>query len=344
VNGFDPAEPAATVNVSGAGSGIVADAHEPVTPEEPPPLAGEILIRSRDVTIEAGGRISTATTDTGSGGEIRIDADTVQVLGRGILSTDASGAGVGGTARITTGDLWLDQGIISASSSASFAGAGEAGDIVVHARRKITIEQDSSIRTSAAGSTGGDIRLSAGVGISLIDSEVTARAQGDGGNLVLLAPTVEAGEGEVLKTTEGATIYLSRSVVSAASVEGQGGNIVIDPEFVILSRSQLAANAVQGNGGMINIISDIFLESGSLITASSEFGLAGEINVSAPDLDLTSQISPLTVVLLGGEGELPDYCGRKLPGTLSSFVVSGPGGLPLHPDDWLPGLRLPARK
>jgi large exoprotein involved in heme utilization and adhesion len=37
-----------------------------------------------------------------------------------------------------------------------------------------------------------------------------------------------------------------------------GGNITIDPQYVILNDSQIIANAYEGTGGNIRIIADVF--------------------------------------------------------------------------------------
>ena len=57
-------------------------------------------------------------------------------------------------------------------------------------------------------------------------------------------------------------IRLRDSQISA-SVSGEaqtaGGNITIDPQFVILQNSQLIARANAGSGGTINITAGVFL-------------------------------------------------------------------------------------
>jgi len=73
-------------------------------------------------------------------------------------------------------------------------------------------------------------------------------------------------------------VYLIDSQITISILNGfsNGGNIGIDPEFVILNNSQILANADQGNGGNITIVADFFIPSeSSLVNASSQFGLDG---------------------------------------------------------------------
>ena len=51
-----------------------------------------------------------------------------------------------------------------------------------------------------------------------------------------------------------------------------GGNITIDPEFVILQNSQIVANAFAGQGGNIQITAEAFLaDPDSRVDASSSW-------------------------------------------------------------------------
>jgi large exoprotein involved in heme utilization and adhesion len=53
------------------------------------------------------------------------------------------------------------------------------------------------------------------------------------------------------------------------SGKGSGGNILIDPTFVVLNNSQIKADAFGGPGGKVTIIADNLLKSSdSTITAS----------------------------------------------------------------------------
>jgi len=72
---------------------------------------------------------------------------------------------------------------------------------------------------------------------------------------------------------------------------GNGGNIDIDPQFVVLNHGTIAADAQGGNGGNITIVADNYLASAdSSVTASSSLGIDGAIVVNAPNKDVNAEL------------------------------------------------------
>jgi len=87
----------------------------------------------------------------------------------------------------------------------------------------------------------------------------------------------------------------SALTTSVSDGQGNGGNITIDPEFVILNNTQITANAHGGTGGNISIISEHYIRSaGSVVNASSELGIDGSVYIASPDEDATSGITVLS--------------------------------------------------
>jgi len=156
---------------------------------------------------------------------------------------------------------------------------------------------------------------------------ISGRAEGNGGEVSITAP---------------GALSLYRSQIISAAKNGEGGNIAIDPEFVILNQSAISANAIFGNGGNITIDTGHLIPSrDSLITASSQFGLSGTVNILGPSVDFSGSLTSLPSEFVGAESRLPERCAVRLPGNISSFIVVGRGGLPLDPSDPLaifPGL------
>ena len=74
--------------------------------------------------------------------------------------------------------------------------------------------------------------------------------------------------------------YMINSDIKASVGGGPltvGGNISIDPEYVILKNSNILANAFQGKGGNIQIFAGTFLaDPNSVISASSSLGSMGK--------------------------------------------------------------------
>src|SRR5205823_10132854 len=112
-----------------------------------------------------------------------------------------------------------------------------------------------------------------------------------------------------------------------------GGNITIDPQFVILqSGSQILANAFGGNGGNITIVAGLLLGSpDSVISASSALGVSGTITINSAISDLSGKLAPLPSGFLKTSALLRSRCSARLAGETSSFVLASKGGIPTEP-------------
>jgi large exoprotein involved in heme utilization and adhesion len=116
-----------------------------------------------------------------------------------------------------------------------------------------------------------------------------------------------------------------------------GGNLIVNSDtFAALSNSKVTANAITGDGGNISIrTQSIFLSPDSDITASSQLGVSGTVTVSTPEIDPSSGLveppkNPLDIESLVGK----DFCEVSKD---SEFVITGRGGIPLNPGDYLTG-------
>ena len=259
----------------------------------------------------------------GKGGDIKVTAGSLTLQNGMLISTTTSTPGDGGNISIDAGSVTLNNK--SSIQSASVAG-GKAGTISLTSSQNILLTENSSISTSAPQSSGGDIHVQAGGDIQLFDSQITAQAGLNGGNVSLAAP--------------GLTYLLRSTVTSEADTTGSGfgngGNLTIDPSFLILNHGSLVSKSSFGNGGNINIFSDYFFQSASVIDASAPFGLPGTVTVSAPEVDLSGVLVGLPSNLLGLDTQLRPDCGVRLTGNISSFIVLGRGGLPIAPGGFVP--------
>ena len=298
--------------------------------------AGLIDINARSVNLLGGAIITAGTFGAGNGGNVEITTETMRIDGRDTLfggddlltgiqavTTSPDFPAPGGDIQITAGTLDLrNMGSIFTTSY----GIGVAGNISLQAAGAITLTRNSSVSTSAPGSSGGNISVTAGTEIRLADSQITAQAGLDGGNISLAAPKL---------------IYLFHSTLSGQadatdSGFGNGGNINIDPSFLILNDSSLISKSSFGNGGNITILSDFFFPSASIIDASAPFGLPGTVSVTAPEVDLSGALVALAGNFLDAGAQLRPDCGVRLTGNISSFIVLGRGGLPLAPGGFVP--------
>jgi large exoprotein involved in heme utilization and adhesion len=105
---------------------------------------------------------------------------------------------------------------------------------------------------------------------------------------------------------------------------------------VILDSSQILANADAGTGGNINITAGHFIASAdSLVDASANTGIDGNVNIDTPDEDISGSLVDLPESFLDAVALLKQRCAARAGGSASSFVVTGPGGLPAAPDSLL---------
>ena len=293
--------------------------------------AGVIGINAQTMKISSGATITASTYDVGSGGDVQITADSVDLDSAGSISTTSFGAGPGGNIEIIAGNLTM--GSSSTISAAAADGAtGPAGTISISANQNISLAGKSSINTSAPGGSGGNIAIDAGSEIQLVDSKITTQAGLDGGNI---------------KVAAGHLVYLFHGTITGAADStgsgfGNGGNLTIDPSFLILNDSSLISKSSLGNGGNIDVQSDYFFQSSGIIDATAPFGLPGTVTVTAPNVDLSASLVALPSGLLDVETLLQPDCGVRLSGNISSFIVLGGGGLPLAPDGFVPS-SVPAR-
>jgi large exoprotein involved in heme utilization and adhesion len=118
---------------------------------------------------------------------------------------------------------------------------------------------------------------------------------------------------------------------------GAGGNIMIDPVFLLTNNSTITANAFGGPGGNITIIADNFVPSAStVIEASSALSAPGTIQISSPENNLASSIAQLPRAFVDASRLLRGSCSARREGAPSSFMLAGRGGVPPDADGYLP--------
>jgi large exoprotein involved in heme utilization and adhesion len=291
---------------------------------------------------------------TGNAGNVSIQSKNLQLSDQGLISTRTTGPGTGGNIELTSDRVTLSGGAsISAESSVS-AKAGKAGDISINAS-SIFQSDNSSVTTAAEQAKGGDITLKATqvqvTNGALISAE--SSGVGDAGNIDITATysllmrdsaiTTEAkqADGGNIHISAGYMVSLIDSKITASVGGGPdtvGGNITIDPQYVILNDSQIIANAYEGKGGNIRIIADVFLASPeSIVDASSALGIDGTVDIRAPITNISGTLAPMRGNFLSTEALLRDRCIARIRGErISSFVVSGRDGLPIRPGNVLP--------
>ncbi|OQX24351.1 MAG: hypothetical protein BWK80_21230, partial [Desulfobacteraceae bacterium IS3] len=245
--------------------------------------------------------IYTATHSSGNGGELSISSPLLSVGDNGVIYAATLGdenlCNTGADGNGGNIEIKVKQLEMSgdASVSARSLGTGNAGDISIIADETIQMK-NSAVTTQAESADGGNISVRSQGIIHLKDSEITA----------------EVGGGK-----------------------GDGGNISIDPEFVILDKSNIIADANEGNGGNIHIVADQFIRSAnSRVSASSRLGIEGTVEIESSETDIGS-LTSLPADFLDAARWLKTPCSERSGQNTSRLVFGARDALPTRLDDWL---------
>ncbi len=297
--------------------------------------AGDLTVSvAKDLVITRGGGISGSTFGLGNGGSVNVSAQDITIFG-GLPSNESSSAieakslstGAGGTA----GDVNIRAKSINVIASGEISSAssstGRAGSVNIMAGG-LRLDSGGIISTSSQQSDAGSINIAVASNIDMTGgSTISATAARSGGNIVITA------NGTILIYDSSVTATAG-TLRSASGQGGAGGNITIDPQFIIFDHALISANAAIGKGGNILLQTDNFLTSESTITATG--AEAGTVNIAAPELDLTNGLVQLSGSILNASSQLRDQCATRLNQDFSSFLVLGGGGVADSPEDAQP--------
>ncbi len=284
--------------------------------------AGAVLLYGDTTRLSGSGtRVSTETRGTGAGGGVLIAGPSLQLQGGAVVSAETFGTGNAGAVVLEGGNVALAGSGTRVSTGTS--GPGRGGDVEISGEQ-LSITSGASVSASSTGTgLAGNITIRLGDSLTMQGGSVTTQAvTSDGGNITITAPRL---------------IHLrdSQITTSVESGTGGGGNIFIDPQFVVLQNSQIIANAFGGPGGNIRIVAgQLIADPSTLISASSALGIDGTVNIDAPDTNVSSALVALPESYLDASSLLQPSCGAARAG-LSSLVEVGRGGLPPDPDGYL---------
>lgn len=381
------AGPAASIDIS-ASSKVFANS---TTEELNGGNAGNIIINTENLTLSESSEISTSSMGKGHGGLLTVNASksvNINSSSRIFASSEGieSDSGRSGTIGIKTPEIFLsDNSIISidtnggqggnltisgtdeiaesfnVSDSRIYAGAlgtGEAGDVLIEAKKVSFTNKGNIGSQSKSSGRGGNVEINAEAVILDSGAYISAESEsesngGTAGSIAIKATdfiklndssitteAVDAGGGRITLIAEKMIYSLnSRITTSVAKGGDNAGNINIDPQFVILNDSDIVANAYEGKGGNINIVADHFIQSGdSLVDASSKLGVDGTINILSPDVDISSGLVVLPSNLLDAGKWARTPCAQRLGENTSRFVFTAEDAIPIAYDDLMPGI------
>lgn len=300
--------------------------------------AGTLNISTPQLQVR-GGVVDSTTVGDGDAGAINVNVGELQLAAGAQIRSFSGGYDASNNGALVVGDgaagrvsIVASQGVkltgadANASPSGLLAetrGIGAGGDVSVQAT-SLSVNDGATISSSSLGSgLAGNVTIQLSDSLDMRGGSIATRAvSSDGGNIAISAQR---------------QIHLGNSQIttSVESGVGGGGNIAIDPQFVILQNSQIIANAFGGPGGNIQIVAgQLIADPTTSITASSALGIDGTVNIDAPDSDVSAGLAILPASFLDAASLMQSGCGAARAG-LSSLVEVGRGGLPPGPDDYL---------
>jgi len=267
--------------------------------------ASAITVRSEDETSD----------NAGNAGEIYIETPKITLSDYAEISASSKGSGNAGKITLIVGNLELSSGAKISSSSNSIANGGNAGSINIISNDLIQLKNNSIISTltNGAGNAGFIDIISNKIIIeknSLVSSASTRdnKESGSAGSIniksydkihildgsILSSNTKYAGdvdnpyENGDINISAVNMIYLSHSdiVSNIISTSGLGGDIEIDPIFLIFNKGKIIGNAFikqnnnisTGDGGNVNINADFFIYSNTLFYSANYANIPSSFN------------------------------------------------------------------
>ena len=318
---------------------------------------GDVVLDIGSMSLANGATINSSTEATGRAGDITMNVGTLALTDGSSISSASTGTeavtnsdgttqapGTAGNVGITAAGSFTSD----ASTVATSAEANHGGDISITAHSvqlsngtlitansnaplevKETVLIDGQLVEQVVGDgNAGNISVRSGSTFVMTNSSMTTEAsRASGGQIEIITP-------EMFRLING---RVSTSVAGSAN-DTAGGNITIDPQFVVLQGGQIVAKAFAGSGGAIDIIatSAFIRDPASIVDASSTLGISGTINIQSPLQNIGGELTPLSDEFSSAAVLLAQQCAaRAAGGTFSTFVVAAREGLPAEPGGFL---------
>ncbi|MFP4411586.1 beta strand repeat-containing protein [Coleofasciculus sp.] len=336
--------------------------------------AGNVFIETPNFIARDGGLIATTTLNQGRGGNLQIDATNRIELDNSLLGAGTFDQAESGNVTLTSPRLMARGG--SQVLTTTFD-SGQAGDLNVNVSELIELSDPTNegtligtglfaSSTEAASGDGGDININSPTSeLNIRDRaavSVSATGTGNAGDINIDVRSLFLDKGSITATSlsgEGGNInlkvaetfilrnnsQLSTRAGTEASGGGNGGDLTVDANFIVgvpSENSDITANAFEGNGGNITITTKTILglqvsemlTPKSDITASSELGIDGPIVINTPNIDPSRGLIELPSTFSDPSGQIVSGCPAD---TGDRFVVTGRGGIPHSPSQYLSG-------
>jgi filamentous hemagglutinin family protein len=249
--------------------------------------AGNIQINVRDRALFQNiiASSSVERTGRGKGGNIAIAAGSLDAQSSSFLA-NTQGNGATGNIQLNARDRALFQDSI-VSSNVEATGRGKGGDIAI-AAGNLDVQSTLVFASTQGLGDAGNIQINAGDRAlfqrSFVSSSVGLTGNGRGGNLEIVAGTVE-----VLDRAQ---------LIADTNAQGDAGNILINARDRVLFQNQSVAFSdvtatARGNGGNVEIFTGTLevREGAQLVATTKGIGDAGNVRITARDRVLFQGVS-----------------------------------------------------
>lgn len=341
---------------------------------------GDIRVVTNKLQVLDGAVIGNSSLGNGIGGNTTINAtDFIEVIGENPQNLADSVIVVGTFSQANAGQLTINTSKLRVRDGggivASTVNSGNGGDLLINASDTVEVSGVGSISRlpsrigARAELLAPPIRqlfrlpdvITGNIGKLVVNTPrlqitdgaivgVDHQGVGDAGKLEINAHSIRLDNGgSVTAATaqgEGGNIFVQAndlilrrgsSIVTNAGGIGNGGNITINSPIIVgLENSDIIANAVVGKGGNINIATKgIFgleyrlqLTPENDITASSQFGVNGTVQINNIGVDPNSGLVELPENVTDQSQQIASGCSANQG---STFVATGRGGIPQNP-------------
>lgn len=284
--------------------------------------AGDIKIKTANLTADKGGIIASLTNSSGAAGSLYVEVtDVLKLVGANSYSFISSGlvsttnnTGNSGNVTVNTSKLLLQAG---GTISASTTSIGKAGDVFINASDSVKVDGAfaESIKPSLIISSAQKLNP---ILANLLN--ITTEPSGSSGSVSIDTPNLHISNGGlvsvrndgqkdagVLRISNASNITLSNDGgITAASKSGGGGNIFLQADNIQLSQgSKITTNAANGdgNGGNIKIDTSVLsVLRNSSISADAIQGRGGNIQINTEGLLLSADSNVTAKSALGVDG------------------------------------------
>ena len=260
--------------------------------------SGGIDIKTSNLSVTQGGRVSASTFGEGNAGTVTIDASgNISAEGKGSeefpsgIYSRAVGVGDSGGIDLTTSNLFVTQG---GRVSANTLGRGNAGTIVIDALDTISVDEGGSILATTSGQgDAGDLTVTALESIELVGSDGefpsglfanTIEGSGDGGNLTIATDKLIVRDEAVVTVGNFQQVVGNRETLPPGT--GAAGNLEINAGSVeVINRGKITADNANGIGGNLTLNADSMTLENEASVSASTIAAEGQGGIVTLDID-----------------------------------------------------------